>query len=102
MKYWIISLLALLLGSNAFWLYVFVDDSVTKMYSDASYDMAEQMHRQSLALSNLNLIGLSVGEAKEKIGEDIHGFEPFEKEGCLNVGQICLQIGENRTVEVIR
>ena len=102
MKYWIIGLVTLLLGSNAFWMYALVDDAVTCMYSDASYDMTDQMYRQSLALSNLNLVGLSINEAKGKIGKDIHGFEPFEKEGCLYVGQICLQVSENRTIEVIR
>ena len=37
-----------------------------------------------------------------KIGTDIHGLDPFVKEGCLNVGQICLQIGNDNTIEVIR
>jgi hypothetical protein len=102
MKYWIIALVALLLGSNAFWMFALLDDAVTCMYSDASYDITNQMYRQSLALSNLNLVGLSVDEAKVLIGKDIHGFEPFEKEGCLNVGQICLQVSNSRTIEVIR
>ena len=102
MKYWIISLVTLLLATNAFWLYIFIDEAVTDMYTEASNDMTDQMYRQSLALSNLNLIGLSIDEAKNKIGKDIHGFEPFEKEGCLNVGEICLQISDNRTIEVIR
>ena len=64
--------------------------------------MTDQMYRQSLALSNLNLVGLSLEEAKGKIGKDIHGLDPFEKEGCLYVGQICLQIGKDNTIEVIR
>ena len=102
MKYWIISLVAILLATNAFWLYIFIDEAVTDMYTEANNDRTDQKYRQSLALSNLNLIGLSIDEAKDKVGKDIHGFEPFEKEGCLNVGQICLQISDNRTIEVIR
>ena len=102
MKYWIIGLVILLLSSNTFWIYALIDDAVTCMYSDASYDMTNQMYRQLLALSNLNLGGLSLEEAKSKIGKDIHGLDPFEKEGCLYVGQICLQIGKDNTVEVIR
>ena len=102
MKYWIIGLVTLLVGSNAFWMYALVDDAVTCMYSDASFDLTNQMYRQSLALSNLNLVGLSVDEARAKIGKDINDLDPFEKEGCLYVGQICLQIGSNGTIEVIR
>lgn len=102
MKYWIIGLLILLLGSNAFWFSALLDNAVTCMYSDASLDMIDQMYRQSLALSNLNLVGLSLEEAKDKIGTDIHGLDPFVKEGCLNVGQICLQIGNDNTIEAIR
>ena len=102
MKYWVFLLILLLLASNGFWIYRLVDDAVTKMYTDASYDMANQMYRQSIVLSNLNLIGLDVDQAKEKIGKDIHGLDSFEKDGCLYVGQICLQISSNRTIEVIR
>ena len=83
-------------------MYGLVDDAVTGMYADASYELTEQMYLQSLALANLNLIGMSVDEAKEKVGSDIDGFDPFEKEGCLYVGQICLQVDSNRTIEVIR
>ena len=102
MRYWIVALIVLLVGSNAFWIYALVDDAVTCMYSDASHDLTDQMYRQSLALSNLNLIGATVDEAKEKIGKDIHGLDLFQKEGCLFAGQICLQIGANQTIEVIR
>ena len=77
MKYLIATLIVLLLGTNGFWLYAFVDDAVTCMYSDASYDMTDQMYRQSLAIANLNLIGLTVDEAREKVGKDIHGLDPF-------------------------
>lgn len=102
MKHWIIGLTLLLLSSNAFWVYTFIDNAVTRMYSDASLDISNQMYRQTLVLSNLNLIGTSLEEAKTKIGKDIHGFEPFEKEGCLYVGQICLQISKENTIEIIR
>ena len=79
-----------------------IDDAVTCTYSHASYDLLHQMQQQSLILANLNLVGLTVDEAEELIGQDIHGFEPFMKDGCLYVGQICLEIGKNQTIEVIR
>jgi hypothetical protein len=102
MKYWIIGLLALLISSNLFWVFSIIDDAVTCTYSHASYDLLHQMQQQSLILANLNLVGLTVDEAEELIGQDIHGFEPFMKDGCLYVGQICLEIGKNQTIEVIR
>jgi|TARA_R110002012_G_C11222206_1_gene562822 hypothetical protein len=102
MKYWIISLALLLIGSNLFWFFSIVDDAVSCAYSDASFDLLNQMYEQSLVLSNLNLVGLPVNEAKVLIGRDIHGFEPYIKEGCLYVGQICLEIGKDQTIEVVR
>ena len=102
MKYWIIGLLTLLIGSNLFWIYSIIDDAVTCTYSKASYDLLYQTHQQALRLSNLNLIGLPVEEAREVVGKDINGFEPFMKEGCLYVGQICLEIGKDQTIKVVR
>jgi len=102
MKYWIIGLLALLISSNLFWVLSIIDDAVTCTYSHASYDLLHQMHQQTIVLANLNLVGQTVGEAQELIGKDIHGFEPFIKDGCLYVGQVCLEIGQDQTIEVVR
>ncbi len=102
MKYWITGLITLLIGSNAFWIFRLADNAVTDMYTDASSELTEQMYRQSLALSNLNLVGLTIEEAKIKIGTDINGGVLFEKEGCLYVGQICLQVSNNGTIKELR
>jgi len=102
MKYWITALAILLLVTNGFWMYRTLDNGITLTYSDASLDLSNQMYRQSLALSNLNLVGATVEEAKALVGKDIHGLDLFEKEGCLYAGQICMQISTDRTIEVIR
>lgn len=102
MKHWIILLVVLLVVSNGFWIFRFIDIAITETYTKATHELTDQMYNQLLVISNLNLVGVDVNEAKVKIGKDIHGLDLFEKEGCLFAGQICLQIGDNRTIEVIR
>lgn len=101
MKYWIIFLVVLLLGTNGFWVFVLIDDAVTCAYSDSSFELTEKMYRQSVVLANLELIGKTANEAVEIIGKDVYGLEPFIKEGCVYAGQVCVRLNENNIVEGI-
>ena len=102
MKYWIIGLVVVLLLTNAFWLFVALNYAVTNSYQADSRDYYQSNYLQALQLANKNLIGQSVDSAKKIIGKDLQGYDLIEKEGCLYVDQICLQIGKNKKIEVIR
>lgn len=88
----------LLIGTNGFWIFALVDDAVTCMYSDASFDLTEKMYRQSVILANLELKGKSANEAVNLIGKDVYGLDPFIKDGCVYAGQVCVRINENNFV----
>ena len=101
MRYWVVGLAIALIVSNGFWGYKFIDDAITRTYSAASYETTSSMLDQAIVLANLKLIGQSVDQAKARIGRDIRGFEPFQKEGCLYVEGICLKHDENDIITEI-
>jgi hypothetical protein len=59
------------------------------------------MYEQTLRLANLELIGLGADEALAKIGKDVYGLDPFEKEGCIYAGNVCVRLNEGRKVDGI-
>lgn len=94
-----IVLSVLLIGSNLFWLYGAIDQSVSLKYSEMSFESAQSNYEQILVLANKSLIGLSAIEAIELVGKDIHGLDPFIKEKCLIFGQICLRLNTENIIE---
>jgi hypothetical protein len=98
MKFWIILLVTLLLGTNAFWILSIIDDAVTCSYSDASFDTTLKMYNQTIVLANLDLKGKTAEQAISLIGKDVYGLSPFIKDGCVNVGQVCVQLNEDNVV----
>ena len=97
-KFWIVVLIALLVGSNAYWLVQAIDTGITMTYREASYDSTAKSYDQTIRLANLDLLGLSADEALAKIGVDSYGSEPFEKDGCIYAAQVCVRLDESRTV----
>lgn len=97
-KHWIILLTALLVISNAYWVFVMIDTGITMTYREASFDLTEKTAEQAVRLANLNLIGMGADEALALIGKDVYDLEPFEKEGCLYAGQVCLRLDDNRVI----
>jgi len=97
-KRWIILLTALLVISNAYWVFVMIDTGITMTYREASFELTEKKSEQAIRLANLNLIGMGADEALALIGTDVYDLEPFEKEGCLYAGQVCLRLDENRVI----
>lgn len=89
-----------LFATNTFWAYRVFDLGVTLTYMEASFDHIRNQYEQMVVLSNLQLVGLSAEEAKERIGKDIRGLDPFVKEGCLWVGQVCLRLQDNVVVGI--
>ena len=97
-KFWVITLVILLLGTNTYWLYTAIDTGVTITYREASFDATAKGYEQVIRLANLNLLGMSADEAILKIGLDSYGSEPFEKEGCVYAAQVCVILDEDRKV----
>jgi len=100
-KYWIIFLIVLLAVSNIYWFVVLLDQGISNTYREASYEMSEKMLEQTTRIANLQLLGLPADEAIEVLGEDVYGLMPFEKEGCIIAGNVCIRLDENRIVEGI-
>ncbi len=97
-KTWIVVLALLLLGSNAFWLYHTIDFGVSYSYLSVEASEASKRAEQAVRLANLDLIGMQVSEAKTLIGNNVYDLEPFEKEGCLWAGNVCLRLDSDRNV----
>ena len=97
-RHWIIFLVIALVSSNAYWMMTALDSGITLTYQESSLELARKMHEQTLRLANLELIGLGADDALAKIGKDVYGLDPFEKEGCINAGNVCVQLDENRRV----
>ena len=97
-KHWIILLIATLVVSNTYLAYIIVDNGVTMTYQESSFDMAQKSYEQTLRIANLNIISRNADDAIKLLGKDVYGLDPFEKEGCLYIGQVCLLLDENRTI----
>ncbi len=100
MKLIITILLLALIGTNAFWAYVVIDQGVTQSYTQANSDLVQKQYEQTLVLANLQLIGLSSKEAIKRIGKDVYGLNPFIKEGCIVAGQVCIKLKDDKVVGI--
>lgn len=99
---WIAFLVLALAASNGYWIYKTVDNAVTVHYIEDSVNLTARTLEQAIRVANLNVVGISAEEALERLNPDINGLEPFEKEGCICAGQICLELDETRTVTGVR
>lgn len=92
--------------SNIGWvllgMYTVIDCGVTKTYQDASMESTLKMLDQSIVVANLNLVGKNLGEVKELLPKDSYGLTPFEKEGCLYAGGLCLVVNADQVIETLR
>ena len=92
------ALVVLLLGSNAFWILRSYEDSISITYLGERLDSTVQNFEHAVALANLNLIGVSSGEAKQLIGTSDPGLDLREIDECLYAGDICIKTDENGIV----
>jgi hypothetical protein len=94
-------LIGALVLSNAFWIYRMFDNGVSLTYMEASFESAEQAREQTEVLANLSVVGRTADDVVALLSTDIHGLEPFEKEGCLYYGWVCLQLNEQRVIVAV-
>jgi len=102
MKRWIVFLLLALVISNGYWLYKMLDTTITLKYAVDSYKSTEKALEQAIRVANLNVVGITAEDALEQLSPTVNGLTPFEKEGCINVTQICLELDEYRMVTGVR
>ena len=102
MKKLVVILVLALVISNGYWIYKTIDNAVALHYAIDSANFTAKALEQAIYVANLNVLGTSADEALVKLTPDVYGLEPFEKEGCINAGQICLELDENRVVTGVR
>jgi hypothetical protein len=102
LKYWIVVLLIALIVSNGYWFHHTFDNGVSYTYLEASLDSSTQALKQTLQIANGNVIGKSADDVLMLLDPDVSGLKPFEKEGCIYAGQICLALDEARIVVGVR
>lgn len=91
---WVITLLvALLLGTNAFWFYGAIDTGVTLSYRDKQLYELEETRKQLMAV----LPDVAIRATKKEVVEAASRYtdlDAFEKDGCTWVGWIGLKFDE--------
>jgi hypothetical protein len=81
-----------LVASNLWWVYLTIDQGITRTYAQASSATTSELLKQALAVLNA---GAGTGATREKIlraaqvGDPTNA--PFEKEGYVWVGQLGLR-----------
>lgn len=97
-----IFLTILLIVSNLFWFSVFayksLDAGISLTYLRDSYDLVHKGLKQALIIANTNLVGKPLSEVKTIIPTDVYGSEPFMKEGCWVVANLCLKVDKYQRV----
>jgi len=91
-------LLAALFVTNGFWIYKTIDNAVTLHYANDSANFSARTLQAAIRVANLNAIGMSADEVMHLIQPDENVAKPFEKEGCIYTGLICLILDSDRIV----
>ena len=93
---------ALLVVTNAWWLYVFVDRAVTQSYRD---QVLYEQNNRVLALSALadELVkGMGRDEAMALLQKTQPGETPYEKDGALNTTWVSLLLEDGNVARILR
>ena len=100
---WIVLLVVALLGSNLFWLIQTLDAGISYTYQEASLDTAENIAKAAVAVANLDLIGLPLDQAFERVQSLEATFSVFEKsDGCIYVSEVCIYANESGIVQGVK
>lgn len=98
LKIFMIFLILALVATNGYWILKTVDQAVTLHYAASSSNTSERQLKQAMHIANLRVIGMSADEVLKLSNLSLDGIPPFEKEGCVNVGLICLELNDARYV----
>lgn len=93
MKILVASLLALLLGSNAYWLFVLFDAGVSQTYNGQYIDDLKGANDDLRRIIPVLTQSRPRSEVVE-IVSDLYDVEPFEKDGCVWIGSVGLKFSD--------
>ena len=96
----IVTLVILLLLTNAWWLYGAIDSGVTQKYEDQELYELRNSRKQALGMLQEALQGRNKADVKS-IAEKFWDLESYEKEGCLWVGWYGFRFSEDGKLESI-
>ncbi len=99
MAKWIAIVLGLLLLlTNGFWLYSFIDLAVTEKYREQEEYEAENRIQALENLCNKLVSGMEKAEAVKLLNELSPDFEVYEKEGRLNTIWLSFKVNEQGNI----
>jgi hypothetical protein len=103
MSKWIITILsALLIGTNGFWLYSFVDRMVTEKYRQQEEYERETRLKALTKLNNHFVNGMRKEELAKILKHLFPETEPFEKEGNLNSLWLSFKVNGNGKIDATK
>lgn len=100
MKWSIILLIGLLLGTNGFWLCSSIDQGITGTYRDQHVNDLERTQEQLIEA----IPRLTSQLSKQQIITILTQYsnnEPYEKEGCTWVGMLGLKFSDDGVLEAV-
>ena len=100
MSKWIITILTvLLIGTNGFWLYSFVDRMVTEKYRQQEEYESENRIKALTKLNNHFVNGMRKEELAKILRQLFPETEPFENNGNLNSLWLSYKVNDNGKIE---
>lgn len=96
MSKWIITILTvLLIGTNCFWVYTFIDRMVTEKYRQQEEYENENRIKALTKLNNHFVDGMRKEELTRILKQLFPETEPFEKDGSLNTLWLSFKVKSN-------
>ncbi len=92
MKTIVVTLIALLFGSNLWWFYKIIDQAVTRSYREQVLYQAANRANALTKIANETLRGKSKADAEAMIRRLFPDETPYEKEGALHTNWLSLNI----------
>lgn len=100
MSKWVITILTvLLIGTNCFWLYSFIDRMVTEKYRQQEEYERENRLKALTKMNNHFVNGMQKEDLAKILKQLFPETEPFEKEGYLHTDWLSYKIKSNDKIE---
>ena len=101
-KWFITALVLLLIISNAFWLLLIIDTSVTQSYQQQTTHELNQTVKSYRQLCHQLIVGKQASEVKKlltNIDTETTTTVPFEKEGYIHSNWLSIKMTSNKAID---